>query len=76
MAMIELKLYATLQSYTPFNAAHYAVEPGTCLEKIIEALGIPGNQIKLMFCNGVKCDMETIVQDGDRIGLFPPVGGG
>lgn len=74
--MIELKLYATLQSYAPADAAHYAVEAGTSIEKIIEALQIPKDQIKLLFCNGVNCGLGTILRDGDRIGMFPPVGGG
>jgi molybdopterin converting factor small subunit len=74
--MIELKLYATLQSYAPANAARYDVETGTSIEKIVEELNIPKDQIKLLFCNGVKCELGTILRDGDRIGLFPPVGGG
>lgn len=74
--IIEIKLYATLQSYAPANAAHYVVESGTTFEMIVEALDIPKDQIKLLFCNGVKCGLGTILNDGDRIGLFPPVGGG
>jgi molybdopterin converting factor small subunit len=74
--IIELKLYATLQPYQPANAARYAVEAGTSIEKIVETLNIPTDQVKLLFCNGVKCDLGTLLRDGDRIGLFPPVGGG
>jgi molybdopterin converting factor small subunit len=74
--MIEIKLYATLQSYAPANAARYAIEAGTSVEKIVEALNIPKEYIKLLFCNGVKCGMGTLLRDGDRLGLFPPVGGG
>lgn len=74
--MIDIKLYATLQSYAPANAARYAVEPGTSIEMIVEALHIPKDQIKLLFRNGVKCGLETILRDNDRIGIFPPVGGG
>lgn len=76
MLTIEIKLYATLQSYTPSNASSYSVESGTSIEKIVEALNIPKDQIKLIFSNGVRCDVGTIVQDGDRIGIFPPIGGG
>jgi molybdopterin converting factor small subunit len=74
--MIELKLYATLQFYAPANAARDDVETGSSIEKIVEALNIPKDQIKLLFCNGVKCELGTILRDGDRVGLFPPVGGG
>jgi molybdopterin converting factor small subunit len=74
--MIEIKLYATLQPYSPAKADHYCIEAGSSIEKIVEVLNIPKDQIKLLFCNGVKCGIETIVKEGDRIGIFPPVGGG
>jgi molybdopterin converting factor small subunit len=73
---IDLRLYATLQPYAPPNASCYPIEAGTSIEMIIEDLAMPKDQIKLVFLNGVKCDLETQVKDGDRIGIFPPVGGG
>lgn len=76
MLTIDLRLFATLQPYAPPNASSYPVEVGTTIEKIVEALNIPKDQIKLIFSNGVRCDGSTIVQDGDRIGIFPPIGGG
>jgi molybdopterin converting factor small subunit len=76
MLTIEIRCFATLQSYTPPNAERYPVEVGTSIEKIIETLSIPRDQIKLIFSNGVRCDWSTTVQDGDRIGIFPPIGGG
>lgn len=76
MLTIDLKLFATLQSYAPPNASSYPVEVGTTIEKIVEALKIPKDQIKLIFINGVRCDGSIIVQDRDRIGIFPPIGGG
>jgi molybdopterin converting factor small subunit len=73
---IEIKLYATLLSYAPANASCYPIESDTSIEKLIEELKIPKDQVKLVFSNGVKCDLGTLIQDGDRIGVFPPVGGG
>jgi len=74
--MIEINLYASLRPFAPPNASCYPIETGTTIEKIIEALKIPKDQTKLLFCNGVKCELETLLKDGDRIGIFPPVGGG
>ncbi len=73
---IELKLYATLQAYAPVDAHCYSVEAGTSVGDIVDALGIPHDQAKLLFSNGVKCELGTRVNAGDRIGIFPPVGGG
>jgi sulfur carrier protein ThiS len=76
MLTIQINLFATLQSYTPHNAACYPVEAGTSIQKIVEALNIPKDQVQLIFSNGVRCDASNIVQDGDRIGIFPAIGGG
>lgn len=73
---IEIKLYATLQSCAPADADHFTIESGTCVEKVLEALAIPTDQVKLLFRNGVKCGLETLLAEGDRIAVFPPVGGG
>jgi molybdopterin converting factor small subunit len=73
---IELQLYATLQAYAPVDAACYPVEAGTSIAEIVEALKIPRDQVKLIFSNGVKCEPATLVNQNDRIGIFPPVGGG
>ena len=73
---IELKLYATLQCFAPADADRFPIEAGSSVERIIETLQIPKDQIKLMFCNGVKCGLGTLLKEGDRVGIFPPVGGG
>jgi sulfur-carrier protein len=73
---IEINLYASLRHFTPPNASCYPIETGATVENIIEALNIPKNQVLLIFSNGVKCGLQTVLKDGDRIGLFPPVGGG
>jgi len=43
---------------------------------IADALHIPRREIKLIFLNGIHAQMDTKVKDGDRLGLFPPIGGG
>lgn len=39
-------------------------------------LGIPSEKIKLAMVNGRSVSLDHGVRDGDRVGLFPPVGGG
>jgi sulfur-carrier protein len=73
---IEIKLYATLLPFTPANADSYPIESGTSIEKLIEELKIPKDQVKLVFSNGVRSNLGAMLKAGDRIGIFPPVGGG
>jgi molybdopterin converting factor small subunit len=39
-------------------------------------LEIPADQIKLVFVDGAKAKLTTILDGGERVGIFPPVGGG
>ncbi|MEX1297779.1 MAG: MoaD/ThiS family protein [Desulfotignum sp.] len=73
---ITLKLFATLAPYLPENADHFQIEDGTTVEDLIEALQLPSDAVKLIFVNGRKQERTHALKSGDRLGLFPPVGGG
>ena len=75
-AHIQIKLFATLQSFMPDSAENYAIEPGTTIGTLIQQLDLPEDKVKLIFINGVKAELTTVLKGGDRIGIFPPVGGG
>ncbi len=77
---IEVNLYATLKRYTKkeseSNSSAIDVEDGICVKDVIRKLQIQDDLVKLIFINGVHAKRDTILKDGDRLGLFPPVGGG
>ena len=73
---ISVKLYATLSNYTPASADKYPVEPRTTIRALMAQLGVPEDEVKLIFFNGVKGDPASSLKSGDRVGIFPPVGGG
>jgi molybdopterin synthase sulfur carrier subunit len=73
---IQLKLFATLGAYAPADCEHFAIAPGATVADIIRQLGIPSREAKLIFVNGVKRNPEAPLANGDRLGIFPPVGGG
>jgi len=73
---VTIKLFATLRSYIPENADRYAVAPGTTVADVVRDLNIPAKDAKLIFINSIRRDLNTPLQDGDRLGIFPPVGGG
>ena len=73
---ITVKLFATLNNYTPASAEKYPIEPGTSIRVLIERLGVPKDEVKLIFINGVKGDLTSSLTGGERVGIFPPVGGG
>ena len=73
---IDLRLFATLQQFEPPAAHTYQLELETPVRTLVKQLGIPEMKAKLIFINGVKGDLDTVLKDGDRVGIFPPVGGG
>lgn len=74
---IEIKLFASLKKYLPAGSAcRYPVEPGTPLSALLDQLRIPEDEVKLIFVDGVKEDANVLLHGGERVGLFPPIGGG
>lgn len=73
---IEIKLFASLQAYTPSNAKELAIFPGQTVRDVLTALGVPLEEVQLVFVNGTRTEMNTVLTGGERVGVFPPVGGG
>jgi len=73
---IEIKLFATLAQFLPENGDNYPIDAGETVGSLIKKLGVPEEDISLIFVNSLKVDKDRELQDKDRVGLFPPVGGG
>jgi molybdopterin synthase sulfur carrier subunit len=76
MVHVQLKLFASLGRVAPGNADRYPIEPGTTIGQIVDRLKIPRSQARLVFVDNVKADLERTLSGGERVGIFPPVGGG
>jgi len=72
----QLKLFANLAQYLPAEGEHIDIEPGASIGEILDAIGLPKEKAKLIFVNGIKGSLETPLQGGERVGIFPPVAGG
>lgn len=73
---IQLKLFANLQNFMPPTADNFAIEAGLTIGALLARLDIPEDKIKLVFVDGVRAELTTILDGGERVGIFPPVGGG
>ena len=73
---VQIKLFAGLQQYSPPSPDSYRIEPGINISSLLEQLKIPKEKAKLVFINGVKAEHSATLNGGERIGIFPPVGGG
>ena len=78
--LVEVRLYATLRDYSPPNAVNgvfsVTLSAGASLADLMTLLGIAANKVHLRMVNGVGVTEQHLLKDTDRIGLFPPIGGG
>jgi molybdopterin synthase sulfur carrier subunit len=78
--IIEVNLYASLSKYRDDGRTSGPIQLETDAEiSILELLirmGVPRKDVKLVFRNGVHAGEDEMVGDGDRLGIFPPIGGG
>lgn len=73
---ITIKCFASLSRFTPAESEAYPIAQGDTAESVVQRLGIPLDELKLVFVNGNHSPLSTALADGDRLGLFPAVGGG
>lgn len=73
---ITIKCFASLSRYTPQDAEAFPLAPGERVADVVARLGIPPEELKLVFVNGSHADLTRQLAEGDRLGLFPAVGGG
>jgi molybdopterin converting factor small subunit len=77
---VQVKLYASLRKFRPEldhgEAFELELEEGTTWQALIVTLGIPETEAKQCFVNGIVQRSNRALEDGDEIGLFPPIAGG
>ena len=80
MNQVEVKLYASLRKYHPSPGSSEALsiefDDKAKLGNLLDKLKLPREEVNVLMVNG-KWEKESyLLQDGDRIGLFPLIGGG
>ncbi|QTA92711.1 MoaD/ThiS family protein [Desulfonema magnum] len=73
---IEIKLFATLSKFLPPDPDKFPISPGIKVRDVIRELKVPPEDVRIIFINSVRKDIDTVLQGGERVGIFPPLGGG
>lgn len=80
---VEVKLYGILRTHRPPEAGgapHHPfdimIETGATAVHLAKQLGIEDGLVTGVAINGETAELDTILQDGDKISLFPPTAGG
>ena len=76
---VEVRLFAQLRDLMPRESGgvtYVEMPEGATGADLIDQLAVPRDRPLILMLNGRR-EPETVpLGDGDRVGLFPPVGGG
>lgn len=80
MINVDIALFASLADHQPDglggrHARTFPLEDGTRIADVIAMLSLP-DQPRVIFVNGRHAAEESVLADGDRLAIFPPVAGG
>jgi molybdopterin converting factor small subunit len=75
---IGLKCFATLAEADTCdykNSTSKTLPDGSTIRNLLSKEAIPEKDVKLIFVNGKQAALDTVLHDGDQVGLAPAVGG-
>jgi hypothetical protein len=52
------------------------VAAGVTVSDLMDQLQIPREAVNMVFVNGAKAGLTTVLRGGERVGLYPPLCGG
>ena len=71
----KIKLFATLRNGR-FDISEMDLTEGTSIQDLIDHLGIEKKDAAILFINGVHAELNSVINEGDDVAIFTPVGGG
>ena len=72
---VTVKLFADLREGR-FEVESTEVADQSRVTDVVQSLNIPPDQVKICLVNGRDAGTDRVIQNGDTVSLFPPVGGG
>ena len=75
---VNLKCFSTLvnaESCDYRESQAYRLTEGQTVGDLVDKAGIEKKEVKIAFVNSKIVDFDTVLADGDRVGLAPAVGG-
>lgn len=72
---VTVKLFASLRK-DRFAVDDFDYQEGVTVGHILVSLRIPEEEAAIIFINGRHAEPDSPLGEGDRLAIFPPVGGG
>lgn len=74
--IVLVKLFATFRDDRFVKQEMTFSDEGTTVTDVLQQLAIPLEEVAICLVNGRTAPVTHILQNGDTLSLFPPVGGG
>lgn len=75
MQQIEVRLFAYFRDGRG-KRLNLEIKENTTVQNILDTLKIDKELVSILLINGTDGKFESVLKDGDRLSIFPPVGGG
>ncbi|UCD78854.1 MAG: MoaD/ThiS family protein [Desulfobacterales bacterium] len=75
---VSIKCFSTLVNPDTCNFSErrtYDLEAGQTVQDLAQRAGIASEEVKIALVNSRVVDLDTVLKDGDIVGLAPAVGG-
>ncbi len=75
---VNLRCFSTLANSETCNfkdSTAYELEDGQTVGDLLQKVQIADNDVKIAFVNSKIVGFDTVLSDGDKVGLAPAVGG-
>jgi len=75
---VDLKCFANLVNLDACDfkeSTSYELDDGQTVEHLLHQANIKRETVKIAFVNSRIVELETVLSEGDRVGLAPAVGG-
>ena len=75
---VKVKCFSTLVNDEKCNyqdSTMYELDDGQTVEDLVQRAGVDREKVKIAFVNNRNVDFDTVLSNGDRVGLAPAVGG-
>jgi sulfur carrier protein ThiS len=78
---IEVKLLTQFKQYLPNpglpgNSRTLSIKENVSIQDVLTELGMPIDTPKVVMLNDRHGTLQDVLKEGDRVTVFPPVGGG
>lgn len=78
--LVEIRLYATLRRYAPPHAVAGVFSADipelSTITELLSTIHVPPKEVHILMVNGIRVTFKENLKAGDRLGIFPAIGGG